>query len=92
LASIDPCLDDEMGGAFAQRPSEVPLFVWWQSAIGEREPEAFWGALVTGKTDERVDHMSRLLAQGPNPHEAIVPPAFEKLLRVVLPSDPVRRL
>jgi hypothetical protein len=88
LASIDPCLDGEMGGAFAKRPADVPLLVWWQSAIWVREPEAFWGALVAGKPVERVDRMTRVVAHGPNPHDAIVPVAFEALLRDLLPNEP----
>lgn len=88
LASIDPCLDDEMGGALAKRPAEMPLLVWWQSAIWARDPEAFWAALVAGKPVERVDRMTRLMAHGPNPHDAIVPTAFEAMLRDLLPNDP----
>lgn len=88
LASIDPCLDEEMGGAFAGRPAEVPLLVWWQSAIWAREPEAFWVALVANKPSDRIDRMTRLPAHGPNPHDAIVPLAFEKMLRELLPCDP----
>lgn len=87
LASIDPCLDEEMGGAFAQRPAEIPLLVWWQSAIWTREPEAFWAALVADKPAERVDRLTRLPARGPNPHDAIVPSAFENMLRELLPDD-----
>jgi hypothetical protein len=88
LASIDPCLDEEMGGAFAKRPADIPLFVWWQSAIWAREPDAFWTALVADKPTDRVDRMTRLVAHGPNPHDAIVPLAFENMLRELLPSDP----
>lgn len=87
LASIDPCLDGEMGGAFAKRPAEIPLFVWWQSAIWARDPEEFWSALVAGKPAERVDRMSKLLAPGPNPHDAIVPLAFQSVLLELLPND-----
>jgi poly(3-hydroxybutyrate) depolymerase len=55
LASIDPCLDEEMGGAFAKRPAKVPLLVWWQSAIWVREPETFWSALVgRSRTTESI--------------------------------------
>jgi hypothetical protein len=87
LVSIDPCLDEEMGRAFAKRPAELPLHVWWQSAIWARDPESFWSALIADKPDERVDRMTRLLAPGPNPHDAIVPLAFENMLRELLPNE-----
>lgn len=87
LASIDPCLDEEMGNALAKRPAEIPLLVWWQSAIWAREPENFWAALMAGKPDQRVDRMTKLSAPGPNPHDAIVPLAFESLLRELFPSE-----
>jgi hypothetical protein len=87
VVSIDPCLDEEMGNAFAKRPAEVPLLIWWQSAIWARDPEAFWSALTAGKPRARLDRMTRLLARGPNPHDAIVPLAFEQMLRELLPKD-----
>jgi hypothetical protein len=40
LASIDPCLDEEMGSAFARRPAEIPLVVWWQSAMPNDSSDA----------------------------------------------------
>jgi hypothetical protein len=87
LASIDPCLDEEMGNALAKRPAAISLLVWWQSAVWAREPEKFWAALTADKPDERVDRMTRLSAPGPNPHDTIVPLAFERLLRELFPTD-----
>jgi pimeloyl-ACP methyl ester carboxylesterase len=91
LASIDPCLDEEMGGAFAKRPAQIPLLVWWQSAIWPRDPDAFWAALIAGKPAERVDRLTKLPARGPNPHDAIVPLAFDNMLRELLPNEPAVR-
>jgi hypothetical protein len=81
LVSIDPCLDRKMGGAFAKRPTEVPLLLWWQPAIWIRQPLKFEAALSKGKPDERVDRVRELPPMGSNPHEAILPIAFESALR-----------
>lgn len=87
LVSIDPCLDDEMGAAFAKRPASVPLLVWWQSAMWARSPEAFWSSLVASKPEERIDRLTKLAANGPNPHDAIVPLAFEHMVHELLSTD-----
>jgi hypothetical protein len=87
LISIDPCLDAEMGAVFAKRPSHVPLLVWWQSAIWARSPEEFWSSLVAGKPAGRIDRMTKLPADGPNPHDSIVPLAFERMVRELFPVD-----
>ena len=84
-------LDEEMGGAFAKRPAQIPLLVWWQSAIWPRDPDAFWAALIAGKPAERVDRLTKLPARGPNPHDAIVPLAFDNMLRELLPNEPAGR-
>lgn len=89
IASIDPCLDAEMGGAFSRRATDLPLLVWWQSAVWARDPERFWAALTAHKPDERVDRMIKLPARTANPHDAIVPLAFEHMLRELLPSNSV---
>ncbi len=81
LISIDPCLDRKMGGALARRPTEVPLWLWWQSAIWEREPAKFQAALARDKPEERVDRVLKLPPMGVNPHEAILPVALESALR-----------
>lgn len=81
LVSVDPCLDRKMGGAFARRPSEVPLLLWWQPAIWVREPAKFTAALATDKPEARVDRMRELPPTGANPHEAILPIALESALR-----------
>ena len=81
LVSIDPCLDRKMGGAFARRPTEVPLLLWWQPAIWVREPAKFEAALARDKPEERVDRLRELPPRGLNPHEAILPIAFESALR-----------
>jgi len=81
LVSIDPCLDRKMGGAFARRPTEVPLLLWWQPAIWLREPAKFEAALARDKPEERVDRLRELPPMGANPHEAILPVAFESALR-----------
>jgi hypothetical protein len=81
LVSIDSCLDAEMGGALGgTRPATIALSVWWQSAIWQRAPVDFWTALTADKPEQRVDRMVELPAIGPNPHEAIVPIAFERTL------------
>jgi acetyl esterase/lipase len=80
LVSIDPCLDAEMGEAFSKRPAAVPLLLWWQSAIWPRSPADFWSALVADKPKERIDRMTVLPPGGPNPHDAIVPVAFERMV------------
>jgi hypothetical protein len=87
LVSIDPCLDEEMGAAFARRPSEVPLSVWWQSVRWARAPGEFWSALQENKPVDRVDIMTELPVSGANPHDAIVPLAFERTLRAILSND-----
>lgn len=81
LVSIDPCLDRKMGGAFARRPVEVPLLLWWQPAIWVRQPAKFQAALLLDKPEERVDRLRELPPTGANPHEAILPVAFESALR-----------
>ncbi len=84
LVSIDPCLDRKMGGAFARRPSEVPLLLWWQPAIWVRHPAKFQAALLQDKPEQRVDRLRELPPTGANPHEAILPVAFESALRELL--------
>jgi hypothetical protein len=81
LVSIDPCLDRKMGGAFARRPTEVPLLLWWQPAIWVRQPAKFEAALLRDKPEERVDRVRELPPMGANPHEAILPIALESALR-----------
>jgi hypothetical protein len=81
LVSIDPCLDRKMGGAFARRPTEVPLLLWWQPAIWVRQPDKFTAALTLDKPELRVDRVRELPPMGANPHEAILPIAFESALR-----------
>jgi len=81
LVSIDPCLDRKMGGAFARRPTEVPLLLWWQPAIWIRQPLKFEAALAQDKPEERVDRVRELPPMGANPHEAILPVAFESAVR-----------
>jgi pimeloyl-ACP methyl ester carboxylesterase len=87
LVSIDPCLDEEMGEAFARRPATVPLSVLWQSALWARAPDQFWSALLRHKPARRVDTLTELSVPGVNPHGAIVPLAFERTLRELLPND-----
>lgn len=80
LVSIDPCLDRKMGGAFARRPTEVPLLLWWQPAIWIRQPAKFEAALLRDKPEDRVDRLQELPPMGLNPHAAILPVAFESAL------------
>jgi len=87
LVSIDPCLDRKMGGAFARRPTEVPLLLWWQPAIWVREPAKFEAALARDKPEDRVDRLRELPPMGANPHEAILPIAFESALRELFGAD-----
>jgi len=87
LVSIDPCLDRKMGGAFARRPTEVPLLLWWQPAIWIRHPANFEAALTKGKPEQRVDRVRELPPMGANPHEAILPVALESALRELLGND-----
>jgi len=88
LVSIDPCLDRKMGGAFARRPVEVPLLLWWQPAIWVREPAKFTAALGRGKPEARVDRVLELPPMGPNPHDAILPVALESALRELFGAEP----
>jgi len=88
LVSIDPCLDRKMGGAFARRPTEVPLLLWWQPAIWVRQPAKFEAALALDKPEERVDRVRELPPMGANPHEAILPVAFESAMRELFAADP----
>jgi hypothetical protein len=90
LVSVDPCLDRKMGGAFARRPGEVPLLLWWQPAIWAREPEKFAAALARDRPEGRVDRVLQLPPMGSNPHEAILPVALESALRELFgqPSEP----
>jgi hypothetical protein len=81
LVSIDPCLDRKMGGAFARRPTLVPLLLWWQPALWVRQPAKFEAALARDKPEERVDRVRELPPMGSNPHEAILPVALESALR-----------
>lgn len=87
LVSVDPCLDRKMGGAFARRPVEVPLLLWWQPAIWVREPAKFAAALSRGKPEQRVDRVRELPPMGPNPHDAILPVALESALRELFGTD-----
>jgi hypothetical protein len=87
LVSIDPCLDRKMGGAFARRPTEVPLLLWWQPAIWVRHPAKFEAALALDKPEQRVDRVRELPPTGANPHEAILPVAFESALRELFGTD-----
>lgn len=89
IVSVDPCLDAEMGGAFARRPSAVPLSVWWQSAVWARSPDRFWAALTTKKPSERVDRMTKLPLTGADAHDAIVPLVLERVA-CNLPFDAVK--
>ncbi len=86
LVSIDPCLDRKMGGAFARRPTEVPLLLWWQPAIWARQPAKFEAALARDNPGQRVDRLRELPPMGPNPHEAILPIAFESAMRELFGS------
>jgi hypothetical protein len=88
LVSIDPCLDRKMGGAFARRPTEVPLLLWWQPAIWVRHPAKFAAALTLDKPETRVDRVRELPPMGANPHEAILPVAFESALRELFGNKP----
>lgn len=88
LVSIDPCLDRKMGGAFARRPVEVPLLLWWQPAIWLREPAKFNAALSRSKPEQRIDRVVELPPMGANPHDAILPIALESALRELLPAPP----
>ena len=88
LVSIDPCLDRKMGGAFARRPTEVPLLLWWQPAIWVRHPAKFEAALTHDKPEARVDRVRELPPMGANPHEAILPVALESALRELFGTDP----
>lgn len=88
LVSIDPCLDRKMGGAFARRPVEVPLLLWWQPAIWVREPAKFTAALSRDKPEQRIDRVLELPPMGANPHDAILPVALESALRELFGTDP----
>ncbi len=88
LVSIDPCLDRKMGGAFARRPTEVPLLLWWQPAIWVRQPAKFEAALARDKPEQRVDRVRELPPMGANPHEAILPVALESALRELFGTQP----
>jgi len=88
LVSIDPCLDRKMGGAFARRPTEVPLLLWWQPAIWARHPDRFEAALAQDKPETRVDRVRELPPMGANPHEAILPVAFESAMRELFGNKP----
>jgi hypothetical protein len=88
LVSVDPCLDRKMGGAFARRPVEVPLLLWWQPAIWVREPAKFTAALSRGKPEQRVDRVLELPPMGANPHDAILPVALESALRELFGIEP----
>ena len=88
LVSVDPCLDRKMGGAFARRPTEVPLLLWWQPAIWVREPAKFTAALSRDKPEQRVDRVLELPPMGANPHDAILPVALESALRELFGTTP----
>lgn len=81
IVSIDPCLDAELGAAFAQRPATLPLTVFWQSAVWPRSPDRFWAALTADKPAQRVDRMTKLAVSGATAHDAIVPLALEHIAR-----------
>ncbi len=84
LVSIDPCLDAELGQAFARRPPAVPLWVMWQSKAWPRQPAAFERALTERAAPGRVDRIERLDVTTPNSHESILPLAFERAIREIL--------
>jgi len=81
VVSVDPCLDLEMGTAMSRRPASVPLLLWWQSAIWRREPLAFWAGLTMYQSEPRTDRMQELEVAAANPHDAILPLAFELAVR-----------
>ena len=84
LVSIDPCLDADLGQAFARRPAEVPLWVMWQSRAWRRQPGEFERALMTGAAPGRVDRIERLNVTGPDPHQTILPLALQRAVRELL--------
>jgi len=88
LVAIDPCLDAKLGQAFARRPAGVPLWLSWQPALWVREPNEFAAALARDKPELRVDRVVELPPRGPNPHEAIVPIAFESAMRELFGVKP----
>ncbi|RYZ07572.1 MAG: hypothetical protein EOO73_11375 [Myxococcales bacterium] len=63
----------------SRRPAEVPLTVWWQSAVWPRSPSSFWAKLTERKPPERVDPLLELKLAGPRAHDDILPLAVRAL-------------
>jgi hypothetical protein len=81
LLAVDPCLDAQMGAAFARRPAVVPIWVMWQSSMWPRQPTAFRKALQQGRPEGRVDQLEELRVGGTNAHDTILPVALERAAR-----------
>lgn len=81
LVAIDPCLNEEMGSAFALRAPHVPLLMFWQTNAWPRDVDGWLGAM-----SERpiAPVIARLDAPLPNPHRSIVPMAIELVVRTLV--------
>lgn len=89
VVSIDPCLDEEMGRAFAERAPALPLWVLWQSQVWTRDVDAWSSALLgKGNLDYRITHLS---ISATNPHDGIVYVAFERAIAELLKAEPKER-
>jgi hypothetical protein len=87
IVSIDPCLDEKMGRAFAPRIGEAPLWVLWQSQAWPRNVDAWSSALLQDTTNAESYRITHLTAPGPNPHSEIVSVAFEMAVRRLLKRE-----
>jgi hypothetical protein len=87
LVAIDPCLNEEMGSAFALRAPHVPLWMFWQTRAWPRDIDSWLGAMSERPVAPVI---ARLDAPRPNPHRSIVPMAIELVVRALVGS-PVSR-
>lgn len=81
LVAVDPCLDAKLGAVFAQRPVGVPLWLMWQARMWPREAHAFEQALTHQRPESRIDRIELLSVPGADPHNGILPLAFERVTR-----------
>jgi len=81
VVAIDPCLDRGMGQAFALQSPDVPLWLYWQTDVWQRDMIG-WVAATSARS--APSQVRTLFGLGTNPHDAIVPAAFALAVRELL--------
>jgi hypothetical protein len=82
IVAIDPCLSSSMGSSLAQQPTNVPIWVLWQSQVWPRNVQPWRTAWFDSSSTERELRIDRIVPVGAeNPHDAIVPMAIGMVAR-----------